>query len=183
MVDLDLLAKRARRASEWGRVRVGCRGGALALVLVVLSAVAGSPKVAVLGLGTLLVCASVALGWWNAEGARAVRSGLVLGAVPMIAGLVTLAVEGWCDPEHAMTACGAGCLLAGLVAGGGSAWYATATAPRRRLRVWVQIGLVASLTTALGCVGLGTGSALAVLAAIAAGALIGWIPAWSRARA
>ena len=101
----------------------------------------------------------------------------------MIAGLVTLAAEGWCDPDHAMTACGIGCLLAGLAAGGGSAWHAAATAPRRRLRAWAQIGLVASVTTALGCVGLGTGSALAVLGAMAAGALIGWGPARMRARA
>ena len=34
----------------------------------------------------------------------------------------------------------------------------------------------------LGCVGLGTGSALAVLGAIGAGALIGWGPARMRAR-
>jgi hypothetical protein len=144
-----LLAKRARRASEWGRLRVGCRGGAVALLLALLAGVAGSPVLAIAGLGGLLVCIAIGLGWWSAEGARAVRLGLTLGAVPMAAGLATLAIEGWCDPGRAMTACGVGCLLAGLAAGGGSAWYAMATAPAHRLRTWAQVGLIATLTTAL----------------------------------
>jgi hypothetical protein len=70
--------------------------------------------------------------------------------------------------------------LAGLFAGGASAWYAIRTQAPSRLRVWAQIGIVASLTTAIGCVGLGLGSALAVLGAMAAGAAVAWVPAWTR---
>lgn len=73
------------------------------------------------------------------------------------------------------------CLLAGVFAGGASAWYAVRTQSPGRLRVWSQIGLVASLTIALGCVGLGIGSALAVLGSMSAGAAVAWLPARSRA--
>jgi hypothetical protein len=73
-----------------------------------------------------------------------------------------------------------GCLLAGLAAGGASACYAVRTQSPHRLRIWSEIGLVASLTTALGCLGLGLGSALAILGAMAAGAAVAWVPARAR---
>jgi hypothetical protein len=132
-------------------------------------------------IGLALLTVTMALGWWSAEGGRAARSGLKLGAIPMSIALLTIAVDG-CGPDRAvLTLCGAGCLLAGIIAGGASAWYAIRTQSAGRLRLWSQIGLVAALTTALGCVGLGLGSALAVLAAMAAGAALAWAPAraWS----
>jgi hypothetical protein len=127
-------------------------------------------------IGFALFAATIVLGWWSAEGAHAARSGLKLGAIPMAAAIATVAVEGWCDPNRTITICGLGCLAAGMFAGAASAWYAVRTQPPRQLRVWSQIGLVASLTTALGCVGLGFGSALAVLGAVALGAAVAWVP-------
>jgi hypothetical protein len=50
-------------------------------------------------------------------------------------------------------------------------------APRRRLGSWAETGLVACLTAALGCVGLGLGGAQAVFAAVLAGAIAAWVPA------
>lgn len=181
MVDLEALAKRARRAAEWGRLRRASRI-VVALLPFTLLALAVSPNhAAIVGIALALLAVSVGLGWLNDEGARAVRSGLRLGAIPMTVGLFTIAVEGWCDPNRAVTLCGIGCLLAGVFAGGATAWYAVRTQSPSRLRVWSQIGLVASLTTALGCVGLGLGSALAVLGSMAAGAAIAWVPARARA--
>ena len=180
MVDLAALAKRARRVAEWGRLRSASRV-ALAVVPFTLFALAVSPnRAAIVGISLALLAVSVGLGWSNAEGARAARSGLKLGAIPMTVGLLTIAVEGWCDPDRALTLCGMGCLLAGVFAGAASAWYAVRTQSASRLAVWSKIGLVASLTTALGCVGLGLGSALAVLGAMAAGAAVAWIPARAR---
>jgi hypothetical protein len=101
----------------------------------------------------------------------------------MAAALLTVAVEGWCDPGRAVTPCGLGCLLAGMIAGGGSGWYALRAATARRPSAWValgELGCVASLTAALGCVGLGVGRALAVVGAVAAGAVVAWIPARAR---
>ena len=69
---------------------------------------------------------------------------------------------------------------AGLFVGGASTWYALRTQTPHRLRACAQVGLVASLTTAIGCVGLGMGSALAVLGAIAAGAALAWAPIRAR---
>lgn len=181
MVDLEVLARRARRAAELGRLRSASRV-AVAIVPFTLLALAVSPnREAIVGIALALLAVTVGLGWLSAEGARAARSGLKLGAIPMTVGLFTIAVEGWCDPNRAVTFCGIGCLVAGVFAGGASAWYAVRTQAPSRLRVWSQIGLVASLTTAMGCVGLGLGSALAVLGAMAVGAAVAWAPARARA--
>ena len=181
MVDLQALAKRARRAADWGRLRSASRVVVAVLPFTLLALTVSSNHAAVVGIALALLAVTVGLGWLNAEGGRAARSGLKLGAVPMTVGLFTIAVEGWCDPGRAVTVCGIGCLLAGVFAGGASAWYAVRTQSPSRLRVWSQIGLVASLTTALGCVGLGLGSALAVLGAMAVGAAVAWVPARARA--
>jgi hypothetical protein len=181
MVDLDVLARRARRAAEWGRLRSASRVAFVVAPLTLLATLVSPNRAAIAAIGLALLGVTVALGWWNAEGARAARAGLKLGVIPMAVGLFTIAVEGWCRPDAALTLCGAGCLLAGLFAGGASAWYAIRTQAASRLRVWAQIGLVASLTTAIGCVGLGLGSALAVLGAMAAGAAVAWLPARARA--
>jgi hypothetical protein len=164
MVDLQVVAKRARRAAEWGRLRVASRITVAVVPLVLLAMMIGKGAAAVTAIGAVLVLACIGLGWQHADGGRAARAGLALGAIPMVAALVTCS-------------CGFGCLVAGLIAGGGSAWYAMRLAPPRRLATWAQIGLVASLTTALGCVGLGVGSALAIAAAMAAGSALAWIPA------
>jgi hypothetical protein len=180
MVDLEVLASRARRVAEWGRLRAASRIAVAVLPLVFVALLVGPHRPAVGGIGVALLLLCVALGWQDAEGARAARSGLALGAVPMMAALLTVAVEGWCDPDSAVTLCGVGCLLAGMLAGGGGAWYAVRTAPTRQLSTWARIGVVSSLTAALGCVGLGLGSALAVIAAVAAGAAVAWVPARAR---
>ncbi len=180
MVDLDALARRARRAAEWGRLRAASRIAAVVVPFALLALVVSPKPEPVAAIALVLLAVTITLGWRSAEGLRVARSGLKLGAIPMCAALLTIEVEGWCDPDRAVTLCGAGCLLAGVFAGGASAWYAVRTQSPRRLRVWSQIGLVASLTTALGCAGLGFGSALAVLAAMAGGAAVAWLPAKAR---
>jgi hypothetical protein len=182
MVDLQALASRARRAAEWGRLRTASRLAWAVALFALLALAVSSNRAAVVGVSLTLVAVTIGLGSLNAEAARAARSGLQLGAIPMIAGLLTITVEGWCDPNRSVTVCGIGCLLAGLFAGGAGAWYAVRTQAPSRLRVWSEIGLVASLTAALGCVGLGLGSALAVLGAMAAGAAVTWLPALARNR-
>jgi hypothetical protein len=180
MVDLEVLARRARRASEWGRLRAASRACLVIVPTVALALVATpSPRV-VLGVGAALLATCIGLGCWNAEGARAARLGVPLGAIPMAVGLLTVAIDGWREPARALTMCGAGCLVAGLAAGGATAWYAKRLAPGAALSSWTKIGLVASLTAAMGCIGLGLGSALAVLAAIVVGAALVWVPAGAK---
>jgi hypothetical protein len=176
MVDLEGLASRTQRAAEWGRLRAASRIGVAVVPLVLVALLVGPHRPAVIGTGVALLTSCIGLRWRDAEGARAARSGLALGAVPMMVALLTVAVEGWCDPDRAVTLCGVGCLVAGMVAGGGGAWYAVRTAPSRRLSTWARIGVVSSITASLGCVGLGVGSALAVIAAVVAGAAIAWVP-------
>jgi hypothetical protein len=180
MADLDALARRARRAAEWGRLRSASRVALAVVPLALLAALVSRAPAATGGVGLALLAATVALGWRSADGARAARAGLKLGAIPMAAALFTIAARGWCDPYRTVTLCGLGCLAAGVVAGGASAWWAARTRSPGRLRACSEIGLVASLTAALGCVGLGAGSALAVLAALAAGAAAAWLPARAR---
>jgi hypothetical protein len=164
MVDLQLLSRRARRAAEWGRLRVATRITVAVAPLVLLAVLIGNRAAAVTVIGTVLLIVCIGLGWRHADGGRAARTGLALGAIPMIVALVTCV-------------CGVGCLVAGLIAGCGSAWSAMRLAPPRRLAMWARLGLVASLTTALGCVGLGLGSALVIIAAMAAGSALAWMPA------
>jgi hypothetical protein len=180
MVDLEALAKQARRAAEWGRLRAASRVTTLIVPLVLLALAISPHRVAVTGIGLALLVVTIALGWRDAQGAQAARSGLKLGVIPMTAALFTVVVEGWCDPDRSVTLCGAGCLFAGLFAGGASAWYAVRTQAPRRLGAWARIGLVASMTAALGCAGLGLGSSLAVLGAMAAGAAVAWVPIRAR---
>lgn len=180
MADLEALARRARRAAEWGRLRSASRICVFVVPMISFAMLVSPSRGAIAAIGLVLLVATIGLGCLSAEGARATRSGLRLGAVPMTVGLFTIAVEGWCDPDRTVTLCGAGCLLAGVFAGGATAWHAVRTQSPSRLRIWVQVGLVASLTTALGCVGLGIGSGLAVLGAMVAGAAAAWVPARAR---
>lgn len=180
MVDLEALAKRARRAAEWGRLRSASRIGIAIVPIIFLAMLVSPSRGPSTSIGLALLVATIGLGWSGAAGARAARLGLRLGAVPMTAGLLTIAVEGWCDPDRTVTLCGAGCLLAGALAGGAVAWYAARTQSPSRLRVWWQVGIVASLAAALGCAGLGLGSALAVFGAMTAGAAATWVPARAR---
>lgn len=180
MVDVEALARRARRAAEWGRLRSAARIALWVLPCAVLALALSPNRPAVAAIGLALLALTVWLGWRNAEGARAARAGLKLGAVPMSVGLVTIVLDRSGDPLGGLRYCGYGCLLAGLFVGGASTWYALRTQPRDRLRTCAQVGLVASLTTAIGCIGLGLGSALAVLGAISVGVVLAWAPIRAR---
>jgi hypothetical protein len=182
MVDVELLARRARRAAEWGRIRVAARVATAVAPLAVLAYAVSRCETAVCATAAALLATAIGLRWWSAEGGRAVKAGLLVGAAPMAAALLTIAVEGPGDPARLVTACGATCLLVGLAAGAAGSWHAMRSHRPDRWRYLAEVGVIASLTTALGCVGLGAGSTLAVLAAVLAGALAAALPAAVRTR-
>jgi hypothetical protein len=181
MLDLEKLEARARRAHERGRLRVAFRVIPIVVGMALLPIALGPGSIVAAGIAGLLLVVSVALRWQSAEGARAVRAGLTLGAVPMVAGLITSATSGLCTPERSLSLCGSVCLMTVVLAGTGTSMVARRANGPTRMRYWTRVGLVASLTTALGCAGLGVSGLAAVLAALVIAAGVAWLPLRQRA--
>ena len=95
----------------------------------------------------------------------------------VVAGYLALSVdlEGL-DPEAAEDACFAAGALAGVTIS-----LLVTRAPADRRRRWLTTLLVASLTSALGCVGLGAAGVLFTVVALVASATLVWIPVSLRA--
>lgn len=174
MTDLEALATRARRASELGRLRAALRIGWLPVLLGACSLSSGGELASCVAVTSLLLLTVVALRWWRRSAALAARHGLAMGLVPLAAGLLACAAG-------ARAGCAPGsieaswlCVIAGAVAGAG----VTLLAARRQgaLAPWLAATTVASLTGALGCLALGLGGLLAMLAALGATALLTWLP-------
>ncbi len=174
MTDLEALATRARKANELGRLRAALRISWLPALLGVCSLCSGSEAASCAAVTGLLLLTVVALRWWRRSGGVAARQGLAMGLVPLAAGLLACAVG-------ARAGCAPGsleaswlCVIAGAVAGTG----VTLLAARRpgALAPWLAATTVASLTGALGCLALGLGGLLAMLAALGATALLTWLP-------
>lgn len=113
-------------------------------------------------------------------GVDAVATGLLLGIVPFIAALVLQACGIECARLWAVTEAEAVCLGAGAMAGI-AASLVVARSPQHRRQRWLITILVASLTAALGCVGLGAMGMLSTLVALVASATVVWIPVAIRA--
>lgn len=145
----DLLARRARRAYELGRLRMALRVGLLVVPAVALGVALSSSRLECACLGALLVAGAIALRWYGRGYDRAVVPGLVAGVLPMSAGLVgpNLAVIG---PE---TACAVLCAV-GLVSGVLLARQAARDA-RLDAKRWLVGVAVAGLMAVMGCLGHG----------------------------
>jgi hypothetical protein len=180
MVDLDELAGRARCASEWGRARMAVRVGGPIAVLTVVSLMVGSAHGFCVAGGALLFAVAAALRWWNQKGVDAVRVGLPLGAIPLVAGVALQRAGVQCGPLGSVSAGDVICLLAGATAGVGVTFWAARTGRDRR-REWPNAVVIASLTAMLGCLGLGVASLLATLAALSMASAVAWAPVAARA--
>lgn len=181
MIDLDRLARQARRAGELGRVRAAVRGSAVVIPLAAGSAVVGRSVGACACLGALLFVASIALRWWRAEGGRAAHLGLSFGLLPLAASLFTVRFGGSLGRLGSFDPCGPLCLAAGLAAGVAAAYHAVRVGGQARLGRWASAAIIASLTAALGCVPMGIGSTLAIVLAVIVGTVVGLLPRPARA--
>jgi hypothetical protein len=178
MVDLETLSRRARRASEWGRLRVAARVIGVVAGLTALAAVVGGAVDACAGAGAVLLATAIALRWWSFDGARAVRLGLLFGLLPLAATLVTMRLGASIPSIGSVDVCGIFCLLAGAAAGLGAAYGARRSMGSAAFVRWAMAGVVASLVAALGCVPMGLGITVSLVGAVLLGTLVG--AGWKR---
>ncbi|WP_433933198.1 hypothetical protein AB3662_03145 [Sorangium cellulosum] len=172
MVDLDALASKARRASEVGRVRAALRIAPPVAAAALITIAAGVGATSCLVFAAALLVTSVALRWWSRPGALAVQTGMTVGALPLAAGALTALLGAACDLDDPFRACASVCLAAGFIGGFGVTWLAGKQQVEHPVRQALLAGVIASLTAGMGCAGFGAGSLLAVLGALAAGAVV-----------
>jgi hypothetical protein len=183
MVDLDALATRARRTAEWSRARMACRIALVVALLGLVPLLGGAAPATCACLTVVLFAGAAFLRWRDRVGVEAVRDGLALGAVPLVAALFLRGCGVECASLGAIGPAEVACIVAGAVAGLGVTWRTlrTPVPRRRRRRRWLLTVLVASLTAALGCAGLGLGGVLAAVIALSLVAGVTWIPVALRA--
>lgn len=180
MVDLDVLARRAQRTAAWGRARMACRIARVVAPLALVPLVGGAPLTTCMCLAVALFAVAAVLRWRNRIGVEAVRDGLLLGAVPLVAALFLRGCGVECASFGSVGEAELACVVAGAIAGLGVTWRAIRS-PTPRGRRWLLTLLVASMTAALGCAGLGVGGVLAAVIALPLVAGVAWIPAALRA--
>jgi hypothetical protein len=178
MVDLDELERRARRAAERGRWWMAARVGLVILPITCVSILGGADPGSCLCLGAVLLGATTTLRGWHRDGVRAVRLGLSMGIVPLVAVLLLQTCGAECAPLTRWTGAEFACVLAGVLAGAGVAFRARSEG--YPVRTWALATAVASGTAALGCIGLGTGGLLVIVAALASTSTVAWVPMRTR---
>ena len=180
MVDLDALARRARRRAEWGRARMACRIAAAIAPLAVVSAAAGADPGVCACAAVLLFVTSALLRWRSQLGVDSAHDGLLLGTLPLGAALLLGDCDVECYNASVLSGPMLACSIAGALVGIGVTLRAVRVRRHRTLR-WVLTLLVAAMTAALGCAGLGLGGVVSVLIALGAVAGTSWIPVSLRA--
>jgi hypothetical protein len=174
-----VLAARARRAYEAGRLRTALPPIALAVPMVGLSVVLCDRPTASAGCGLALVAVLLAAAWRGQPFARGARAGLIAGLGPLLLPMATcfhLCAGGVC--LLAPTACVAAALLGGAVLG----LYARQGVPGGSHAGGYLLAAmaVAALVGSLGCVIAGVSG----IAGMVIGLVIGTVPVlWWPARA
>lgn len=172
MVDIDSLRIEARRAYELGRAR--CAGRILA-VIVPLTAICwwetrASLKCAAIALA--LATLAVGLRWQNQSGVEDVNAGLLAGVVPAGIALVLCHFAARCPENLLIGTCAAAGTFAGIALGR----YVITNHHREH---GTAAGLIALLTVALGCVGVGIGVTFGIVVAMT---VSGTVTALAKAR-
>ena len=180
MVDVEALAERARHVAARSRLRMACRIGLVILPLACIPLASGAHAGACACLGLGLFAVAAYCRWRDRAGADAVTTGLVLGVVPLVAALLLQACGIQCAQLWTLTEAETVCLGAGAIAGIAASLVVVRASEHRRRR-WLITILVASLTAALGCAGVGVAGMLSALVALIAGATAVWIPLAVRA--
>ncbi len=159
----EQLARRARRSYEMGRLRLGLVAMLpLVPLLGLLYVVGHRPTVLALGIPLLMLCVAL---WVRGRGLQhAVRPGLLGGALPIAAAVVTMQ----CSTESAACAhwCFVSCASAGIVVGG---WLSAAVVRRYPPKVGIAAVIIAAFTSALGCLPIGLGTLLGAVVGLVAG--------------
>jgi len=167
MENLEALAKRGLRAYELGRLRMALRVGLVLIPAVVVCLLEPVGRVCCAGCGVLLLGAAVWLRFRDRVGVESVTSGLLAGAIPLVAGLALVEFDPGCAAAPAFSCC---TLFSVLVGGAAGAVVALREASAKsRSGNWLLAAGVAALAASLGCIRLGLASVLAVTLGIVVG--------------
>src|SRR5262245_21996537 len=167
-VALARLHTRARYAYERGRLLSALRVAAIVVPLAALCARETGAWQRCAIVGVVLLAVSTAARWRVPRGRRSVDAGLRTGVIPLAAALVLCRFASTWPDEAAFGVC----TTAGLVAGT-LAWRAIAGSPDGDRVEWATASIVGGLTAALGCIGIGFGTAAGASLGVAAGAIAG----------
>jgi hypothetical protein len=167
MMDADsVLAGRARRAYERGRVYLGLRAAAAVAPMAGLSLIAcGRPAATFAGSLALAALATSAV-WWGRDVARGARLGLVAGLPPLLLPVLVEATGHVCAPQLCLLFPGA-CIAGGLI--GGLALGFRARKVALSGSALAVAALVAGLTGSLGCLVAGAAGLMGLILGLASG--------------
>jgi len=154
---------------------MACRIAIVIAPLALVPIISGASATNCACLAVALFAVAAYLRWRSQLGRDAVWDGLIMGTVPLLTALLLRSCGANCGPLGTFSEAELACVLAGAVAGAGVTLRA-AELPAHRAERWLLSVLVASVTAALGCVGLGLGGVLATLGAITVAGAASWIP-------
>jgi hypothetical protein len=157
-IAVETLCGLAHRSYERGRLTLATRAALLVVPLTAICARETEEYTRCGAIGALLLVAAIGVRWRQWRGVQAVHAGLLTGVLPMTAALVLCRFAGGWPPAAAV----ATCTSAGLIAGALAA----------RPTVHPASLVIAGLAAALGCVGIGLGTAVGGVLGVAAGAVV-----------
>jgi hypothetical protein len=166
-ITADTLHARALRSYERGRLTIAARAALLVILLTAICARETEAYTRCAAIGVLLLVATIGVRWRQWRGIRAANAGLLTGVLPMTAALVLCRFAAAWPPEAAIATCTSAGLIAGALAVRATMEPLDADWPE-----WVAASLIAGLTAALGCIGIGFGTAIGGGLGVAAGAVV-----------
>jgi hypothetical protein len=175
-IDLTALERRARTAYERARWQRAIMGLWPLAILLAIAIGGGVAWVYALPFAiTNAVIAAFALQRGQQLG-RAVLTGWIAGSIPLVVALLACRVPHACIAGTCYRWCTPACLVAGGIAGVWIARRATSVASGRAPHLLVGTA-IAMTTGALGCMALGLGGMLGMLAGVAVASAPAWTPA------
>ena len=162
-----LLRVHAKRSFETGRLLVAARVGIVVVPLGAICARETGAYARCTVVAALLVTMAIVVRWRQWRGIRAVDAGLLTGIIPMAAALLLCRFATEWPARAALGICAGTGFVAGMLAARSTLAVLNAEWPE-----WASASLVAGLTAALGCVGIGFGTAAGAAMGVATGAIV-----------
>jgi hypothetical protein len=169
--ELQRLRVEARRGYERGRLRIALTHALLAAAPMILTLTVWPGATTPIVLAVLLYVAMAALLWLGRDAGRGAVAGLVAGSLPLVSLVVATRFGHLCGGGFCVSLCVPICLAGGVLAGSYVAWRGLRSPGS--LPFWAAAGIVGSLTAAIGCVPMGLGATLGLVAGFGLAAVPG----------
>jgi len=172
--ELEVRARRAYERARWRRAVLACWP---LVVLALLCSSAGVAPLRLLPFALASFALAIVCFHHGREHGRAVLTGWIAGSLPLVVSLVACRIPHACVAGTCYRWCMPACIVAGALAG---SWVMRRALQREHGRMHHALvgAALATLTGAMGCMALGIGGTLGMLAGLA----LGSAPAWVLAR-